>query len=322
MDLRKPNVLVNTKGLSRSDWLRCRKLGIGGSDAAALLGLSQYSSPLSVWADKVSADVPEDEEEITSESAWRGNVLEEPIARRYARQSGLNIVRCNQMLQHPDYPWMLANIDRRVKGQRIGVEIKSVSPTTKYDFEGGEIDPRFYCQCMHYLAVTGWDKWILVVWVVDRGLYDFEITPNMDEINTLIEVEKEFWQKNVVLRVMPPVDGTEASADALKLSFPASNNEMMTLDCEDDITRYLVLDAQVKVLEAEREIAKQKIQQRMGNFEVGVTANYTVKWKSGKPVERFDKKRFAAEMPELYQKYLKAGSPVRRFEVKESTKED
>ena len=35
-----PEVLVDTADLSREDWLNYRRLGIGGSDAAAVMGLS------------------------------------------------------------------------------------------------------------------------------------------------------------------------------------------------------------------------------------------------------------------------------------------
>lgn len=38
--------------LSREQWLSERKKGIGGSDSAAVLGLSKWKSPYQVWCDK------------------------------------------------------------------------------------------------------------------------------------------------------------------------------------------------------------------------------------------------------------------------------
>ena len=169
-------VYADTRGMTRDQWLDARRCGIGGSDAAAILGLNPYSSPLSVWADKTGAPSPEPEG-VRNESIWLGNVLEDHVARRYAQESGLKIIHCNQMLQSAEHPFMLANIDRRVKGKRIGVEIKTTSALSRTDFAGGEIHPWYYCQCMHYLAVTGWEKWILVVLVVGKGLYAYEILP-------------------------------------------------------------------------------------------------------------------------------------------------
>ena len=77
-------VYKDTRNMSRAEWLAARKAGIGGSDAAAIIGLNPFSSPLTVWADKTSADEPQEESE--SEAIWLGNVLEDHVARRYAEQ--------------------------------------------------------------------------------------------------------------------------------------------------------------------------------------------------------------------------------------------
>lgn len=316
MEARSPLVYADTRGMDRAQWLRARKAGIGGSDAAGILGLSPYASPLSVWADKTSEDIPEGERD--SEAVWLGNVLEDHVARRFAKESGLNVVRCNMMLQHPEYPWMLANIDRRVKGRRVGIEIKTTSQNTKTDFSGGEINPWYYAQCMHYLAVTGWEKWILVVLVIGRGMYTYEIEPAREEMRALIDAERAFWEDYVVPRKMPPVDGTQASALALGAAYPRSNGEMMALDCEEDIAAYVALEARIEEARREQEAARQRIQARMGAFEVGVTPNFTVTWKSVKARETLDSKRLKSELPEIYGQYVKTGAPSRRFTVRET----
>lgn len=48
---------ISTAGLSREDWLRERRTGIGGSDAGAICGLNPYSSPMDVYLDKTSEEV-------------------------------------------------------------------------------------------------------------------------------------------------------------------------------------------------------------------------------------------------------------------------
>lgn len=317
MELRKaPRVYADTRGMSRADWLRARRAGIGGSDAAGILGLSPYASPLSVWADKTCEDMPQDEKE--NEAIWLGNVLEDHVARRYAQDAGVHVVRCNMMLQHPEYPWMLANIDRRVVGRRVGIEIKTTSQNSRTDFAGGEINPWYYAQCMHYLAVTGWERWILVVLVIGKGMYTYEIEPNPEEIAALTDKERMFWEDYVVPRRMPPVDGSEASALALGLAYPQSNGETTALDCDDDIAAYLALDAQIREAKAAQEAARQRIEERMGAFEIGLTANYTVTWKNTKPRETLDSKRLRAEQPEIYRQYLKTDAPSRRFTVRQT----
>ena len=49
---------ISTRDMSREDWLKARKQGIGGSDAAAIMEATKFSSPLSVYLDKLDL-VPE-----------------------------------------------------------------------------------------------------------------------------------------------------------------------------------------------------------------------------------------------------------------------
>ncbi len=112
--------LVPTVDLPREDWLEVRKRGIGGSDAAAAVGLNPYKSALELWLEKTGRDEhlpkidPHDEE---SPTYW-GNILEPIEAAHYTKRTGRRVRKLNAVLQHPDpaLPWMLANIDREVTG--------------------------------------------------------------------------------------------------------------------------------------------------------------------------------------------------------------
>ena len=53
------NKLVSTKNLTKEEWLKFRKKGIGGSDAAAVCGMNPYSSAMKVYYDKISDTVEE-----------------------------------------------------------------------------------------------------------------------------------------------------------------------------------------------------------------------------------------------------------------------
>lgn len=311
-------VYKDTRNMSRAEWLSARKAGIGGSDAAAIIGLNPFSSPLAVWADKTSTDEPQEESE--NEAIWLGNVLEDHVARRYAEESGLNIVRCNQMMQSIEHPFMLANIDRRVKGKRIGVEIKTTSSFTKTDFAGGDVNPWYYAQCMHYLAVTGWDEWKLVVLVIGRGMYtySFKRKENEDQIKALISAEDYFWHEYVLQGKCPPVDGSKAADEILAKRYPVSDGSTITLDCDDAISQYMTLTSKIKELEGDKALYEQRIKECMGESERGESANYVVSWKNSSPRKTIDTKRLTEEHPEIVDRYIKIGAPTRRFMVKEA----
>jgi len=112
--------LVETKDLSRDDWLEVRKNGIGGSDAAAAVGLSPYMSPLELWLIKTGRDanLPRPDPQDTTEPVYWGALLEPIVAASYTKQTRNRVRRINAVLQHPTIPFMLANVDREVVGNR------------------------------------------------------------------------------------------------------------------------------------------------------------------------------------------------------------
>lgn len=110
--------LVDTKGLDRDDWLEVRKQGIGSSDASAAVGLNPYKSQLELWLEKTGRLTrPETsaDDEDSSPMYW-GTVLEEIVAKHYQKRTGHKVRRVNAVLQHPDYAFMLANLDREIIG--------------------------------------------------------------------------------------------------------------------------------------------------------------------------------------------------------------
>lgn len=88
------NRFADTRDMSRSAWLEARRAGIGGSDAAAILGASPWATPLSVWADKQG--LTEDKPDTI---AMRfGRDAEEIVARWFAEDTGKTVARCNAKL--------------------------------------------------------------------------------------------------------------------------------------------------------------------------------------------------------------------------------
>src|SRR5690606_15971722 len=117
--------LVSTENLAREEWLQVRSQGIGGSDIAAIVGVSPWDTPLSIYLRRVG-ELPEKEE---TEAMYWGTVLEEVVAQEYKRRHPeVQVRRVNAVLQHPETPYFLANIDReiRIKGRRpLLLEIKT-----------------------------------------------------------------------------------------------------------------------------------------------------------------------------------------------------
>ena len=305
--------LASTAGMERAAWLKLRRQGIGGSDAAAILGLNPYKSPLAVYADKrgLTDDAPD------TETLRQGRDFEAYVADRFAEETGKRVRRCNQILQHPDLPWMLANVDRLVVGERAGLECKCVGIGNRVDFEGGAVPPTFYWQCMHYLAVTGLDRWYLAVLPLGRWVapYIFEIARDETQIDELTAREEAFWTDHVLAGVPPLPIGSEADEAVLtRLSEQHGQDETVAIpEMDADLDLMAALQADRRALDAQIEAIEQRVKLRMGSAERASGNRWRVDWKTVE-THRLDSKRLQAQLPDVYRQYTNIAKS-RRFRV-------
>lgn len=192
------NSYINTKNMSRLDWLKARQNGIGGSDAPALvLSYDEYkwSRPKDVYESKVG------EPDETSPLACRvGSYLEDFVARLFTEETGMTVHRYNRIIFSDEHPFMFANIDRKLYGNNIGLECKTTSDFSDKKFTDDEYPYQYYVQMQHYMAVTGWDMWYLAVLIGNRKFRWYEVPRSDKDIKDIIETESRFWNDVVVPR--------------------------------------------------------------------------------------------------------------------------
>lgn len=305
-------VFVETNNMNLEEWREYRKKGIGGSDAAAILGLNKYVSPFEVFADKTGLI----DKNVENEATRQGHDLEDYVAQRFTEQTGLKVRRRNAILQHDEYDFMLANVDRLIVGEKnAGLECKTCSALTKVKFKNGEYPPTYYAQCMHYMAVTGADKWYLAVLVLGKEFHVFEIQRDEEEIEALIRAEKDFWENHVMANIPPDPDGTDSAGEIIEGMFVASKAVAVPLyGYENKIEEYMYLENQIKELEKKANAIKQNLQLELGENEEANTDFFKITWK---PQTRatLNTQKLKEEMPEVYEKYIKTTS-TRRFMIK------
>ena len=133
-------------------WLKTRDLGIGGSDAAGIMGMNSYKSPYQLWMEKTGQVEPPDLS--GNQYVYWGTKNEANIADWFQEETGKKVKRLGT-LQSREYPFMLANVDRTVIGENAGLEIKTAGVSQYRKWKDDEIPDAYYCQCLHYMAVTG-----------------------------------------------------------------------------------------------------------------------------------------------------------------------
>lgn len=303
---------ISTKEMSNEEWRASRKGSIGGSDAATVLGLNPYSSPYALWAEKTGAMEPED---ISMKEAVRlGHVLEPYVAERFSEITGKKVRRENYILKNSDYPWAHANVDRLVIGEKAGLECKTTSALNLSKFKNGEYPANYYCQCMHYMAVTGLERWYLAVLIGNQEVRIFTIERDEEEIAALMDAEQRFWEC-VENREPPAVDGSEATSDALSALYTDKGGQVDLTPVCGNLREYLRLKAEMKSLEEKLNAVANGIKEYMGEASKGTYGDVSVSWKNVTS-NRFDKKAFVKDNPGTDLSLYHKASTTRRFEVR------
>lgn len=318
---------------SRRPWLEARRLGLGASETAAVLGLSAFKSPLDVWLDKTS-DAPV-VDEAPSVAAQIGTDLEDQVARWTMREYPElgKIGPTPGLIAHEDEPVLLATLDRLLypRGTTAAdpLGILEVKTTSRWNYEKNWVDGvppgAIQVQVQQQLAVTGLARAWVACWVRDdrpenalKAPYLIEADPAVHE--QLVTYAAGWWHQYVVPRVMPPAMAVDAPA-MNGLHVPHLDADPVEADDElaDTIARWL--DAKRRAKEADDDVKALEvpIKEAMVRAEANSIARgdgqLLVTWKRpAKATAVFDGKRFRADHPDLAAPYTteKFGAPTLR----------
>lgn len=303
---------IPTAKMTKEQWTELRASTIGGSDASAVLGLNPWKSPYALFLEKSNRVVQED---VSDKEAVRlGKDLEDYVAKRFTEATGKKVRRENYTVFRDDMPFAHANYDRLVVGENAGLECKTTNALHLSKFKGGEFPANYYCQCVHYMMVSGADRWYLAVLVLGIDFKVFCIERDEGEIEALRAAEEDFWEM-VQTDTPPDLDGSVSTADALNAEFPQSEpgDVDLTAHCAD----LEIIDEcgqQIRALEEKKAAAQARIMQYMGTSEHGSYGDFSVTWKT-QGRRTFDRKRWEAENGPIPEKYFNT-SESRTFRFK------
>ena len=320
-------MITKIKFTTHEAWLEERKKSLGGSDVGAVLGMNEYSSPYTIWAEKTGKLPPFEGNEWTR----LGNDLEEYVADRFAEKSGLEVRRENATIRNDKYPHLHANIDRRVVGMKAGVECKLTSEMNAKKYKDGEFPDRFYAQCVDYLAVTEYERWFLAVLIYGKGIKIYQMTriPNDTvpewcessvyvsdgEIEALTKTTADFWNNYVLSNTPPMADGSDSTSKTLITIYAESNGESVDLmPFESDLEQYKHLSMLEEDYKKMKDEVANRIKSYMGEASKGEGGKFKVSWTSS--VRRtFDHKAFAKDNPGIDLSAYYKETPTRTFKV-------
>lgn len=284
--------------------LKERKKFIGGSDAAGVLGMSRWKTPLSVWADKTGQyeDKVQD-----NEAMMLGRELEDYVARRFERKAEKKVRRINKALYHKKYKFIAVNVDRDIVGEEKKLECKTVSAWKAKEWEEHKIPKEYILQCQHTLMVTGDKSCFIAVLIGNQEFLWDEIKRDEELIKEIEKKEVEFWTKYVIPKVMPATIYSSDS-DTLTGLYKGMTVEAPIIELDDEANKIIeVIQANnqdLKVLENIVDQNKNKLKAMLKEHQAGETNLHKVTWKE-QLRRTLDSKKIKEEEPAVYAQYVK-----------------
>lgn len=307
LDTTHTNAVQNTK-----KWLEVRKMGLGGSDCAAARDRSKYKTKLELYNEKVFGIK---ENKIDWVTSAHGHILEPLIRDIFMRKTGYPVYKVERMLQHPFFPFLLADVDGICKlpdGKYAILEIKTTSPWNLTEWKDNSIPDAYMEQGRHYMAVLNLDTVFYICYfgnsskdVIIRSLKrDFE------KEETMIHDLEEFWYNHILKRVPPKASPEIKNGNSKKYKQYIPIN---TLDMEfiQVIEKYLEEKGKKKNANKETLLKlESQIVNKLNGFEAvtfkGNGSCYTISYKKEQPRRIMTKEKLELlqfQHPDIYEKY-------------------
>ena len=282
---------------NRETFLLNRKLGIGGSDVAPIMGLSSWSTPLDVYRDKISQELICEE---LSTDLKRGIRVEKYILQEYSESINEVIETNLPPIIDKEYPFMRGNADARIVGKNVLVEAKSTK--TPISMWNAGIPEYYRTQVAYYAMLADAERvdipvlfsnWQYACYTYWRD-YEFEAQIKEAVIN--------FWQNHIVKGIAP----APTTAEELQELYPSIYEEK-TIKADENI-RQIVSELQEasskrKELEKLEQKLKTHIQVYMGDAGL-LDAGFCKVSLKNRSANRLNTEALKIANPEIYQSYL------------------
>lgn len=306
---------VNFPELSdEQTWHFNRRLGIGGSDCAAILGISRFKTPHDIWLEKTGRAEPESQEH--NQAIHFGNVLEETVAQEYARREGVKVRRKNQPIINESMPWFRVNIDRQIVGKNRPLECKTANAfTARHHWGDGcdDVPEEYLCQCQETMIAGNFMRCDLAVLIGGQDFRIYKLHHSKTLAKIIIDACEYFWFENVI-KDIPPDPKT-----LKEINERYTKDTGSCVECNPEILQCVLKlqDAKRIMKDAEKikEANEAAIKKFMGeNSILTMNGQPKVTWKS-QSSNRFDQKKFKEDHADLFEQY-KSNSDSRVLRIK------
>lgn len=286
----------------RAAWLDVRRKGVGGSDVAAIMGLSKYRSPYEVWAEKLGLVSSPD---LSDNSAvqW-GNILEPVIADHYKSLHKSTVVKPGScVMRSLKRPWAQASLDYEIYVPGLGngvLEIKTAGSRSSAEWDEG-VPVYYLTQVMHYMSVTGWKFADVAVLIGGQDYREYRIMRDKDDIDSVEQAVDGFWHL-VETREEPEILGIGREGSALIERYGVGEGDAECDIDPDDLESWITYNNLLKSTKATVAMYANRLKDRIGGGKSITCPSGKVVWVRSKS-KKFDEKAFRESHPDLYEEF-------------------
>lgn len=307
---------LESSEIPTQQWVQERQHYVGGSEIAAILGESSYTTPLQVWMKKNGLVEPKGNTPITA----FGHVFEPIMADYFEELTGLKTRRVNKPFIHKEHDFLRANIDRQIlNGEGVdGTGVLELKTTNSFRLKalGNTYPDSWEYQVQWYLGLTGYNYAYLFIYERDTAEFyePIYIERNDELIEELQRRITQWWQVHMIGGKRPdPINEED-----LLILYPDSSDGKVVEASESAQKHYEQLKqvrAEKSELKAQETELKNLLKEEIGDAERLVYGGRTlVSWASYSR-QRLDSTKLREEQPEVYANY-QTESCYRRFSVK------
>lgn len=332
-----PVEVVDTDKIEEKDWLAYRRTGIGGSDVAAIMGVSPFTTTRDLYYDKCAIHpmLPDDDNWVAKKV---GHLLEDLVAEIFTFKTGYKVFKIKKMFRHPLYDFMLADVDYFVElpdGKRAILECKTGNYNTQDKWTDGAVPVNYEYQGRHYMSVMNLDT-VFYACLFGNNENEFvyrKIERDMDQETAMIEQEQYFWEEHVQKRAEPLyTEAGDLVLESIRRHYGEADSDAplvrLSASLLPNLEEYLSLSEQksdlakqVKTLEDQMKRAYAPVADELGTACKGVlisgrtefAVTYKPSYRTGINKDKLEKLNH--DHPLIYEEYTTT-TEARRFSAK------
>lgn len=245
-----------------------QRLGyLGASEIPSVCGLNPFSGPIDVWLKKVGLAVEEEDPDAAFRKSL-GHRIEALIAELYRERKPCELQECGSVV-HPVETWAGCTPDRKIVGQRRGIEIKNVGMRVIGHWANNAPPDYVTCQAQWQCWIMDWEAIDIAALLGGRDFVIHEVLRDDELIRMMVDCGRQFWFEHVLTKEPPPVDGSDAYKEFLIRKYPNSRNAFRDATKEADLwaSQYLLANDDESDAKRRKEEAGNHLRSLIGEVE-------------------------------------------------------